>query len=177
MQPLKLSPLPCAISSEEIPFVIRGECGFVDEAVVRALMAGPVFSPRVEYERPAAIVEGTALDFAGWSLPTTAVAAVNPESPRRPTPPVLTEPGLGEPHRGPHRWWLAGMAGATCSFLFAMLLLHLTTHVSRESGHFITIRPSNVVPVTTKQDGIARSASSQLTRLQASPLPPPVTGD
>jgi hypothetical protein len=176
MQPLKLSPLPCAIPPEEIPSTIRSECGFVDEAVVRALMAGPVFSPRLECERPEVAVKGTALDFAGWSLPTTPMAAVAPENTRRPTPPVLAEPGLGEPHRGPHRWWLAGMAGATCSFLFAMLILHLTTHVSRESGHFITIRPSNFVPVATKH-GNAGSAAPQLTRLQENPLPPPVTGD
>jgi hypothetical protein len=177
MQPLKLSPLPCAIPAEQTPSAIRGECGFVDDGVVRALMAGPVFSPRLEYGRPAVAPKGTVLDFAGWSLPRPAATVVVPASEGRPDPPVLTEPGLGEPHCGPHRWWLAGMAGATCSVLFAVLLLHLSAHVSRDREHFITISPTNNAPATPKQIGSARKATPQWTRLQDNTLSPPATGD
>ena len=177
MQPLKLSPLPSAMPVEETPSAIRGECGFVDEAVVRALMAGPVFTPVLQNERAKAAAKGTALDFAGWSLPTPAVAAVIPENTRRPSPPVLAESGLDEPHRGPHRWWLAGMAGATCSLLFTVLLIHLTTHVSRESENFITLRAKNTAPAGTHADDTARKAILELTRLQENTLPPPSTGD
>lgn len=173
MQPLKLSPLPCAIPAEENPSVIRDECGFVDEAIVRALMAGPGFSPQFENRFLESTPGGNALDFAGWCLPTPAAAAIIPESTRRPSPPVLTEPAWVKPHLGPHRGWLAGMAGATCSLLFAALLIQLTTHVSRESEPFITIRPTNVVPATSEQDGDA----PQLTRLHESSLPRPATGD
>jgi hypothetical protein len=177
MQPLKLSPLPCAIPAEENPAVIRGECGFVDEAVVRALMAGPVFTPKLENARVEVAAKGNALDFAGWCLPAPAAAALVPDHTRHPDPPVLGEPGLGEPHRGPHRWWLAGMAGATCSLLFSALLIQLTAHVSRESEQFITIRPRTGAPAGTPQHGTARKTAPQLTRLHESALPPPVTGD
>jgi hypothetical protein len=177
MQPHKLSPLPSVIPAEDKPAAIRGECGFVDEAVVRALMAGPAFTPVLENERAKAAAKGTALDFAGWSLPTPAVVTVIPENARRPGPPVLSEPGLGEPHRGPHRWWLAGMAGATCSLLFTVLLIHLTTHVSRESENFITIRANKSAPAGTQTDDTARKAILELTRLQENNLPPPVTRD
>ena len=178
MQPLKLSPLPSAIPAEENPSVIRSECGFVDEAVVRTLMAGPVFSPQFENERPDAIVQANALDFAGWCLPAPAAVTGAPGITRRPSPPVLTKPGLDEPHRGPHGWWLAGMAGATCSLLFALLILQLSAHVFRGNEPFITIRQKTVAPTATKQqDGSARKTAPQLTRLNENTLPRAVTGD
>jgi hypothetical protein len=162
MQPLKLSPLPCALPAEENPAVMRGECGFVDEAVVRALMAGPVFSPRVENERLGVVAKANALDFAGWCL-TTPAAAVIPEITRRPSPPVLSDRAPGEPHRGPHPGWLAGMAGATCSLLFAGLWLQLTPQASRQSEPLTRIRATTVTPAATGNDGTARAAAPQLT--------------
>jgi hypothetical protein len=163
MQPLKLSPLPCALPAEDNPAVMRGECGFVDEAVVRALMAGPVFSPRVENERLGVVAKANALDFAGWCLTTPAVVEVIPASPRRPSPPVLSDRAPGEPYRGPHPGWLAGMAGATCSLLVAGLWLQLTPQASRQSEPITRIRPTTVTSAATANDGTARAAAPQLT--------------
>jgi hypothetical protein len=177
MQPFKHSPLPSATPAEKTPAVIHSGHGFVDEEVVRALMAGPAFTPALEDERTKADGKGTTLDFAGWNLPAQALVSDNTDSTRRPDPPLLADAGLGEPHPGPHRWWLASMAGATCSLLLTALLIHLTTQVTRENGNFITIRAKSAAPAPMQPDDTARKAILELTRLQESTLPPPVTRD
>ncbi len=108
MQPLPLSPLPSAIPAEEDPHVICGECDFVDEAVVRALMAGPIVAMQRENARPDSTATGNALDFAGWCLPRPAAGSTGS---RRPSPPELNDSGSGQVHRGTPRGWLAGVAG------------------------------------------------------------------
>lgn len=108
MQPLPLSPLPSAIPAEADPRVMRGECDFVDEAVVRALMAAPIVSMQRENARPDAAPGGNALDFAGWGLPRPAAGNAGI---RRPYQPVLNDSGPGQVHRGTPRGWLANLAG------------------------------------------------------------------
>jgi hypothetical protein len=117
--------------------------GFVDEAVVLALINGP------RQLRSAACHEDLALaaddlDFAGWQLPNNPPARVaetplrvTPAISRRATPPVLVESGIGEPHHGAHRWWLAGLAGAFSTMLFSLLLLTLSSRppVSLDPAH------------------------------------------
>jgi hypothetical protein len=73
------------------------------------------------------------LDFAGWQLPASSPPraveipsqVIDPFA-RRASPPVLEESGIGEPHHGSHRWWLAGLAGAFSTMLFSLLLLTLS---------------------------------------------------
>ncbi len=35
------------------------------------------------------------------------------------------EPGLGEPHEGRHRWWIAAAAGAASTVILSLLFFHL----------------------------------------------------
>lgn len=111
--------------------------GFVDEAVVMALMTGPLPSRSVAFPEDLAL-SADDLDFAGWRLSPTLprVSEVTRDIPRRASPPFIEEPGIGAPHLGAHRWWLAGLAGVLSTLLFSVLLLNLS---SRPGPNFETI--------------------------------------
>jgi hypothetical protein len=81
------------------------------------------------------------MDYAGWDLAAgmfdgtmAGCGSRTLESKRRASPPVLDEIGLGEPYRGDHRWWLAGLAGVACTLFFLILLLTIASRQSREVG-------------------------------------------
>jgi len=174
MQPLPLSPLPSAIPAEENPHVMRGDCDFVDEAVVRALMAGPIVSTPRQNARPDVAASGNALDFAGWCLPRPSAGTAGT---RRPSPPVLNDPGPGQAHRGTPRGWPAFVAGATFGSLSAMLLLHLPAQLPGGNASSITLRTTNAAAVRMEDDGGSPTSVPELTRLLDDSLPQPVTGD
>jgi hypothetical protein len=139
MNPLRLSPLPpiCAANESESRRFERE--GFVDEAVVAA-MARPLKSGDRTMACPQdLILAADDLDFAGWQVPAAAPWLVRERNPvmasplRRPAPPLMREPGLGRPHPGAHRWWLAGLAGVLSTMLFSLLLLTLATRPDSDS--------------------------------------------
>jgi hypothetical protein len=179
MQPLKLNPLPCVIPSEETPFVIRDDCGFVDEAAVRAQVAGPIFSQQFENMRPdlSAMTENE-LDYAGWCLSAATVASGTRSADRRPGLPMLAKPGAGDSNHGPLRCWLSGMAGAACSLLFALILLPPAAHRFHKSEPFATARPPTTPSARIGRDEPARrKAVSQWTRLNPATFSGHTTGD
>jgi hypothetical protein len=129
-------------SPSEMPVLERD--GFVDDSVIQALLAGPV-SPRQIWNPDDLVLSADEMDFAGWQLTKrspdfAATEAEVPPAPwsRRAAPPVLEEPGLGEPHRGTHRWWIAGLAGAFSMVLFSLLLLSLSSHEKLEAESLST---------------------------------------
>lgn len=134
MNPLRLSPLPSTRANDEPGSLLMESEGFVDEAVVTALMTGPDNSRRVAYPEDL-VLAADDLDFAGWqlspALPVRRAAEVPPHVIdailRRAAPPALEESGIGVPHRGNHRWWLAGLAGVLSTMLFSVLLLTLSS--------------------------------------------------
>ena len=146
MNRLNLSPLP-RLSSERGPGLAEVEKdGFVDEAVILALIAGPVIPRRLADARDLALVP-EAMDFAGWRLSAalpapSAIATTAPSEAftRRPAPPTLEELGIGKPHRGSHRWWLAGLAGAISTLLFSVLLFSLSSPATSDSADLSIIR-------------------------------------
>lgn len=108
--------------------------GFVDEAVVTAMaLPPPKTGGRMIACPDDLILAADDLDFAGWQVPAAAPWMAQDRNPaqdlpsRRPAPPSIREPGLGQPHSGAHRWWLAGLAGALSTMLFSLLLLTLAT--------------------------------------------------
>lgn len=149
MTPLHLSPLPTLGSEETSSIPAANRENFIDEAVVLALVAGPVTQREMPISSELALTVDD-MDFAGWSLPQTpSTPAPSKPTPRaanptpvpvmntsrsRPAPPIQDEPGLGDPHRGNHRWWLAGLAGAVSTLLFSLLLLSLSSRSTPEAG-------------------------------------------
>ena len=145
MNSLRLSPLPSTRPSDESSSLTMEREGFVYEAAVTALITGS--NPGSNPGRTTAYPEDLALaaddlDFAGWQLPATQAARPRTaEIPphvidaivRRAAPPLVAESGIGPPHHGTHRWWLAGLAGVLSTMLFTLLLLTLSSRPG-ESG-------------------------------------------
>ena len=155
-------------SEDDSPSLQMEREGFVDEAVVYALVSGPQSSRGMPYRGDLALAVDD-MDFAGWQLSSSTPirsAEVPPQVidaiVRRAAPPVIAEPGLGLPHRGSHRWWLAGLAGALSTMLFSVLLLSLS---SRTVGHFETMVPPRALtqPKTVAVEKAEPASHPQLT--------------
>jgi len=107
--------------------------GFVDEEVVTRLMQMPYATREVPHLSNL-VLAANDYDFAGWRMPAVkspfiAMAGVTPAATatfKRAKPPEIDEPGIGQPVRSGHRWWLAGVAGMMSTFLFSLLLLFLS---------------------------------------------------
>jgi hypothetical protein len=133
MNPNRLSPLPSNRATEDSGSLKMEREGFVDEEVVLALVNGPRHLRSTAYPADLALAADD-LDFAGWQLPREAPVR-GPEIPpqvisaivRRAMPPALEESGIGAPHSGSHRWWMAGLAGVLSTMLFSLLLLTLSS--------------------------------------------------
>lgn len=115
--------------------------GFVDEEVVRALLAGMPVKRVVAYQQDL-ILSANDNDFAGWQLqaapsrvedappldlPSTPAAASAPPpaaaGPRRATPPSIEFASLKAPETKSHGRWLAALAGAlTAAVILAVIL-------------------------------------------------------
>jgi hypothetical protein len=125
MNSLNLSPFP-SLRFEETsgsPGVER--VGFVDESVVLSLLIGPTM-PRQQALQKDLALSSDEMDFAGWCLTSRLPARATEAEKRRPAPPMIEETGIGEPHQGSHRWWLAGFAGAFSTMLISLLLVTLS---------------------------------------------------
>lgn len=148
MNPLRLSPIPSVRVEDESASLQMERQGFVDESVVTALLTGPRSTTRsIPYPNDLALSVDD-MDFAGWQLspaqphrhaevPPRVIEAIV----RRAAPPMVEEPGLGSPHLGNHRWWVAGLAGVLSTMLFSLLLLTLASRPGSDSEPTITLRP------------------------------------
>ncbi|MDP3849959.1 MAG: hypothetical protein Q8Q59_05600 [Luteolibacter sp.] len=143
MTRLNLTPLPCERFHGESTPPSHDRDGFVDDAVVRALITGPV-QPRPQGFCKDLALLADDIDFAGWRLPGERPAPSDEGNPRRAAPPAMEEPGIGDAHRGSHRWWLAGMAGAMSTLVISALLFSLTARDTRDTWGFPVIQsPAN----------------------------------
>lgn len=131
MNPLRLSPLPSLRPEDESGSLLMEREGFVDEAVVTALMAESPYIRSTGYPEDLALAADD-MDFAGRMLSAGPFrgSTLAPQAPTvvtgRAEPPVIEEPGLGAPHYGSHRWWLAGLAGVLSTMLFSLLFITLS---------------------------------------------------
>jgi hypothetical protein len=159
MKSLHLSMLPSVRQNDESGSLRMEREGFVDEVAVQALLSGPTHLRSSAHTEDLALAADD-LDFAGWQVPSTPVVRPAEFPPqvidaivRRAAPPLLNEPGIGSPHFGSHRWWLAGLAGAFSTSLFALLLVTLSSrpHPQPEAGQAPTesSQPRLVMPVET----------------------------
>lgn len=177
MKPLRLSSLPTARQHEETGSLQIERDGFVDDEAVLALLNGPTH-PRSSAYPEDLVLAADDLDFAGWrvaSAPMPRPAEVPPQVIdaiiRRAAAPSATESGIGSPHTGSHRWWLAGLAGALSTLLFSVLLVSILSRQNEipeptDSADFSRPAPL-VMPVGSNP---APGASQDLTSA-ASPQP------
>lgn len=129
MDPLKLNPLPRFRSEAESPALQMEREGFVDEAVVSAMIARTPYVKRsVAYPEDLALAADDH-DFAGWSLPSAiplrekAVPSRAPSSVFHPAPQhAVAEPEEDQPHRANLLWWLAGLACLLSAIFFCSVL-------------------------------------------------------
>jgi len=122
-----LRPLPCINFGDASGAPPAEMDGFVDDSAVFSLLLGPTIArPQLE-KQSGLVLTADDLDFAGWYLTSALPAhATLPVIKERPAPPRMDEPGIGEPHRGSHRWWLVGAAGAFSTMLISLLLVSLS---------------------------------------------------
>lgn len=156
MSKLHLSPLPSPRNVEESESLQFEREGFVDEQVVAEMVCGPRSMRSMPCPEDL-ILSVDDMDFAGWQLSplgNSRSAEVPPQVidaiVRRATPPAIEEPGIGAPHLGSHRWWLAGLAGVLSTMLFSVLLLTL----AHRPGMVVaphSLSQSKSVPVTTPE--------------------------
>lgn len=172
MKSLPLSQLPSVRTNDESEALQMEREGFVDEAAVLAILNGPTHL-RTSAHPEDLILAADDLDFAGWQLPTTAAGGRPAEFPPqvidaivrcRATPPNLDEPGIGSPHFGSHRWWLAGMAGAFSTLLFTVLLITLSSRPSPGPEAVRSSAPARrAQPATAQQIVLKPKVSPELT--------------
>ncbi|MBC8126303.1 MAG: hypothetical protein H8M99_04045 [Gloeobacteraceae cyanobacterium ES-bin-144] len=177
MNRLNLSMLPIQRYDDASGISEFEQSGFVDDAVVMALVAGPLVD-RSLASSCELVLSADDLDFAGWStpksLPIPAIRSLHTScdsNPRRPAPPALEESGIGEPHRGGHRWWLAGIAGALSTLIFSALLFTLSSRT------IATLSDSEIVSSKQKIQSLpiqkstpsAASVAPELTTISADP--------
>lgn len=108
--------MPCAGACGQ-----AGEAGFVDEAVVRRIAAGP------RWAQMRVITPGE--DFAGWDLSGAESTEFNGQPLRTNDTPNHGEGDWGATDRN-HHWWMAGLAGAT----LAVVVLMTAVSLGPESG-------------------------------------------
>ena len=121
----------------------------MDDEVVPALVAGKREDRALTDSKDLALAVDE--DFAGWYLEMSRFShprqvAQSSVEIRRAAAPEL-EPGLGEPHQGAHRWWIAGFAGALCTLLFSALLFSLSNQAGGDPEGISIIRvPAKTSP-------------------------------
>lgn len=101
--------------------------GFVDEEIIATLIESPF--QQSGHSRLGAAHSDLALssdenDFAGWAVTPSSPFRVIAEAQERiisSPPPVESEPGIGQPHQGSHRWWIAAVAGMSSAVIVSVL--------------------------------------------------------
>lgn len=144
MKPLCLTPLPAHRADEQSSMLVMEREGFVDEAVVAALVTGNHLGRTMADPDDLALAADD-LDFAGWRL-SKSVTVRSAEVPpqvidaivRRALPPVTGEARRGSRQLVSRRWWVAGvlsilLLAAVLLALPSLLGLHFETLISPRS--------------------------------------------
>lgn len=170
--PLPLSPLPSFCTDPSSGVETLPVYGFVDDVVVNRLVsARPVhqFQPvRTLPAQTELVLSSGDDDYAGWhggicprqaaqpafAVPLFAVARPpHPCVPGRAAPPLAQEPGLEASYRSGHRWWLAAVAGAFSTLLFATVVLSLAQRAAMfEMDYSFYQTPPSTLPAEPASD-------------------------
>lgn len=187
MHSLCLSPIPRLQSPDSAAPNTTDDLDFVDEGVISALLTGSTSSPRPLAIPADLALAADDMDFAGWCLPAPAATTPLAETETRlsPTPlessaprmfspfvgladetprPVVAtlppvEPGLGTPHHGTHRWWLAAVAGVLCTLFVSVLLVHFAARPGTPLEGFWKPAPPAAIPQPALEDAADQSTA------------------
>ncbi len=176
MDTLPLTPLPSETPDDARGYRRTFNEGFVDESVVLSVIAkGPY--ERVYVKPEDMVLSSSEDDYAGWSLPVpspfrTLLDVQSPEvatAPKLPAAPSLdgirkfSEPGIAEPHRGNHRWWLFAISGAMTCGILSLTLLSLAQRESLRdamAGYMTAPRQAPFTEIATKEPLVAPAVVS-----------------
>jgi hypothetical protein len=149
MSSISLTPLPSSRIGEESDALKMERDGFVDEAVVLALVNSPRHFRSNAYPADLALAADD-LDFAGWQIPSSTPVRA-PEIPpqvisaivRRASPPTLGVSEISAHHDSSRRWWMVGLIGVLSTLLFTVLLATLLTRIESEPQAPIKVEASS----------------------------------
>ena len=127
--PMQLAPLPAVCTDDQRTSPATIPNGFVDDEVIASIIAMPE-SYRSASSSSDLILSSDENDFAGWSVPRPSPFRAIAERQelsiaRQEEIPAEAEPGLGQPHRGQHRWWIAAAAGVSSAMILSLLFLSI----------------------------------------------------
>lgn len=132
--PMKLAPIPADRSENPAETATPLMDGFVDDAAIASLIAPENVRARLTSRSSDLALSSDENDFAGFTIrsasPFRAIAEKHELQVARQFS-VMEEPGLGEPHRGNHRWWIAAVAGGASALVLSLLFVSL---VDREAS-------------------------------------------
>lgn len=171
MDTLPLTPLPSEKTENARSHRRAFNEGFVDESVVLSVIAKGAYE-RVFVKSEDMVLSSSEDDYAGWSLPVPSpfrslLDVPNPEPPTEPKLPAapsldgirkFSEPGIAEPHRGTHRWWLFAASGAMTCGILSLTLLSLAQRSSLRdtmAGYMTPPRQAPIQEVATREEKVA----------------------
>ncbi|WAC18111.1 hypothetical protein OVA24_12770 [Luteolibacter sp. SL250] len=134
---LPLAPIPVSRVDHAGEHHVPIPDGFVDDEVIANLLSTP------SVQRVSAVHSDLALsscedDFAGWAIKRHSPFRIIAEQQERASVATveeseLTEPGLGRPHRGGHRWWIATATGISSALILSLLFSSLASRGDERS--------------------------------------------
>jgi hypothetical protein len=136
--PMHVAPFPASRFEASEPHPLPD--GFVDENVINALLSTPSAS-RVSSIPSDLVLSSDENDFAGWSVKTVSPFRVIAERQELEEAQQLSnesDPGIGEPHRNGHRWWIAAATGAASALLLSFLFANLADRSEPGSPALLT---------------------------------------
>jgi hypothetical protein len=179
MQPLTLRPLPSIQPPEDCAQNTAITNDFVDEAVVRALMAGPVFAPSAPRAMDAETAKGNALDFAGWNLAAPEFEC-DPTAEEIPSPSASTESTKNPSstsHISTRSRPLAACAAAAAVVLLATLFSCLQSGLAPVKEHTPASLKASSSTAPEHSEVVTSSQRAELPGLADVHLRQPVGGD
>lgn len=117
---LPVAPLPSTVASDPASRHAPLPDGFVDEDAIAHLLF-PAQTERLAPSFGDLALSADEGDFAGWAIPSVSPFREIAEKQELEKALELpeTEPGIGVPHRGGHRWWIAAVAGTSAALIMS----------------------------------------------------------
>ncbi len=135
---LALAPIPVSRMDNAGEHHVSVPDDFVDDDVIASLLSTPSVQ-RASSVHSDLVLSSDDDDFAGWAVQRRSPFRIIAEQQERaalPETPIETdfsEPGLGRPHRGGHRWWIATATGISSALILSLLFSNLATRGDERS--------------------------------------------